>query len=442
MKFIKTKNYYNSKNRHLIIKRLDNRQFFIAALGAAVLLRLLLMPFFAHVDLYSEYRRVFYVLQNGLFLENSYRYVTFNIELIFAAFSQIFINVTDGLFHLSDPANSTASLTDYHFFLNDPNVYRHLFFFKLPYLIFDIATAVVIWKFIDKPEHKRIALLLWLFNPVTIFATYIFGRFEVFGLFFLAMTALQLKNDRLLFASVMFGLALLCREINLLFAPFLLLSQIDFKDHYLRNGIMLGISSITITLIYLLPNNVLSALGGNPNLFSGPDAAQQTEPIKKLLSLGYYWFYPVVVCLATLAIYTWETGKRSHAERFVIASSITLFIYFAFNSHSVHYSAWLVLFPILSIQYGRRVVLPFLLFFGAWLALWLLKTDGGVFTAFLAAPLSSEFVGMGHFPTFFMAHIASEDLSLHQAIQLTKSLFAVVMGFFAYRLIAHRARSQ
>ena len=108
----------------------------------------------------------------------------------------------------------------------------------------------------------------------------------------------------------------------------------------------------------------------------------------------------------------------------------------------MHYSAWLVLFPILSIQYGRRVVLPFLLFFGAWLALWLLKTDGGVFTAFLAAPLSNEFVGMGHFPTFFMAHIASEDLSLHQAIQLTKSLFAVVMGFFAYRLIAHRARSQ
>ena len=85
-------------------------------------------------------------------------------------------------------------------------------------------------------------------------------------------------------------------------------------------------------------------------------------------------------------------------------------------------------------------MLPFLLFYGAWLALWLLKTDGGVFTLFLAAPLSSEFIGLGHFPSFFNQNFASEDLSLHQAIQLVKSLFAVVMGFFAYRLIGERAR--
>ena len=424
----------------MTIKQLNNKQFFVAALGAAVILRLLLMPFFAHVDLYSEYRRVFYVLQNGLFLENSYRYVTFNIELAFAAFSQLFIDITDGLFHLSDPTQSTSSLTDYHFFLADPNIYRHLFFFKLPYLIFDVATACVIWRFVDKPELQRIAVLLWLFNPVTIFATYIFGRFEVFGLFFLAMTALQLKQDRVLMASLMFGLALLCREINLLFAPFLLLSQIDFKDHWLRNGVIFCLSSLIIAVVYLMPDWVLSALGGDTSLFVDPNATQKTDPIKKLLPLGYYWFYPVVVCLTALAIYTWEIGKRSHAERFVIASSITLFIYFAFNSHSVHYSAWLVLFPILTIQYGRRVVLPFLLFYGAWLALWLLKTDGGVFTLFLAAPLSSEFIGLGHFPSFFNQNFASEDLSLHQAIQLVKSLFAVVMGFFAYRLIGERAR--
>jgi len=424
----------------LTIKHLTNRQFFIAALGFAIVLRMALMPFFAHVDIYSEYRRVFYVLQNGLLLENSYRYVTFSIELIFAAFSQLFINITDGLFHLTDPKNSTSSLADYHYFLNDPNIFRHLFFFKLPYLIFDIATAIVIWRFIDKPEHKRIAVLLWLFNPVTLFATYIFGRFEVFGLFFLALTALQLKQDRLLLASVMFGLALLCREINLLFAPFLLLSQIDFKDHWLRNAVMLSLSSLIIAAVVSLPDWTLTALGGDTSLFIDPDATAKVDPIKRLLSLGYYWFYPIVVCLAALAVYTWETGERSHAERFVIASSVTLFIYFAFNSHSVHYSAWLVLFPILSLQYGRRIVLPFLLFFGIWLVLWLLKSDGGTFTLFLAAPLTREFVGLGHFPSYFNQNIATADLTLYQAIQLVKSLYAVVMGFFAYRLIASRAR--
>jgi len=170
-----------SRNRPL-----NNRQFFLLALGVAVIIRLLLMPFFAHVDVYSEYRRVFYVLENGLYFDNAHRPVVFYIELFFAWISQLFIPVTNGLFDLPDPTKSVSNLVDYGFFLNDPNVFRHLFFFKLPYLLFDIATAVVIWKFIDKPQHKKLALLIWLFNPVTLFAAYIFGRFEVISLFFLA----------------------------------------------------------------------------------------------------------------------------------------------------------------------------------------------------------------------------------------------------------------
>ena len=222
-----------------MVNRLNNRQFLALAIGLAVLVRLLAMPFFAHVDLFSECRRVFYAIENGYFLENSHRVVVYYIELGFAAFSGLFINVTDGLFHLEDPKQSTASLVDYGFFLNDPNLYRHLFFFKLPYLIFDLATAAVIWKFVDNKNLRRLALLIWLFNPITFFATYIFGRFEVIGLFFLALTALQLKNRNFLLACLCFVLALHSREINLMFAPFLLLSMIDHKDHWLRSAIAL-----------------------------------------------------------------------------------------------------------------------------------------------------------------------------------------------------------
>lgn len=210
-------------------KPLNNRQFLILALGIAVVLRLCLMPFFAHVDLFSEARRLFYVLENGYYFDQGHRLVVYYIEMVFTAFSMLFINVTDGLFHLNDPTQSTSDLVDYGFFLSDPNVYRHLFFFKLPYLLFDVATAIVIWRFIDNPVHKKIAILIWLFNPITLFATYIFGRFEVISLFFLAITALQLKYHRVFFASFLFALSLHCREINLLFAPFFLLAIIDLS---------------------------------------------------------------------------------------------------------------------------------------------------------------------------------------------------------------------
>jgi hypothetical protein len=416
-------------------KPLNNRQFLILALGIAVFLRLCLMPFFAHVDLFSEARRLFYVLENDYYFDQGHRLVVYYIEMVFTAFSMLFINVTEGLFHLQDPTQSTSDLVDYGFFLSDPNIYRHLFFFKLPYLLFDIATALAIWHFIDKPEHKKIALLIWLFNPLTLFATYIFGRFEVISLFFLVITALQLKYHRVFFASFLFALSLHCREINLLFAPFFLLAIIDFKDHFMKNILTLVVSISIITITFLLPAWLIESTGGNLMLFVDPAATSGSDAFKKMLSLGYYWFYPIIIALAALAIYAWEIGHKSHSERFVICSALSICIYFGFNVHSVHYAAWIVLFPILAIQFDKKVVLPFIALSGIWVVMWLLKTDSGVFTLFLAAPLSTDFIGTGHFPTFFQRHIATDSLSLHQAVQIVRSLFLVVMGFFAYRLL-------
>jgi len=422
----------------VIFKTLNQRQFFVAAMGIAIVIRLLLMPFFAHVDLFSEARRVFYVIENGHLFDNSHRFIVFYIEVIFAYISQLFINVSDGLFHLNDPTQSVASIGDYRYFLNDPNIYRHLFFFKLPYLLFDIATAVVIWKFVDNPTHKRIALLIWLFNPLTLYSTYIFGRFEVISLFFIGMCALQLKHDRVLLASFFFAIALHCREINLLYTPFLLLALIDHKDHWLRNLATLILCSALIYVIYILPNLLIEMTGGNIMLFVDPMIDNQSGVLNTLLSLGYHWFYPIIICLSVLAIYQWEISYKSKAERFVICASIVLFIYFGFNVHSAHYISWLVLLPILSMQFNRKVLLPFVALSGLWVVLWLLKTDEGVFTLFLAAPLNPDFIGTGHFPTLYQQLIANSSLTLHQSIQILRSLFLVVMGFFTYRVLRQR----
>lgn len=410
------------------------RKFLLISIGLAVLLRLLLMPFFAHVDLFSEYRRVNYMLDNALYFDNAHRIVTVYIEMFFVAISKLFIPASDTLFYLPDPSKSTASVQDYYLFIENPYIFRYLFFYKLPYFIFDLGVAAIIWRFIDDLKYRKLALLIWFFNPLTLFATYIFGRFEVFGIFFLALSAYQLKQHRAIWACVCFAVALHCREINLLLTPFLLLAMIDFKDHWLKSAIKFAVATTIVLGIYVLPETVLPHFG-NINLFSDPDSTYSSDKVKMLLSLGYYWFYPIIICLCAVAIYAWEIGKREHAERFVVTAAAALCVHFAFNVHSVHYASWLVIFPILSMQYGRKVLVPFLALFGVWVCLWLLKTDGGVFTPFLAAPLSSEFIGIGHFPTYFNRNIASEGLNLHQTIQMMRSVFAVCMGFFAYRLL-------
>ena len=392
------------------------------------------MPFFSHVDLFSEYRRIIYAIDNDLYFANSHRVVTYYIEMLFAGISKLFIPASEVTFFLPDPSHSTSSVQEYFLFLQDKYIYRYLFFFKLPYLLFDLGVAAIIWRFVDNLRDRKIALLIWLFNPITLFATYAFGRFEVISIFFLAMTVIQLKYHRFLMASIMFGIALHCREINIIFTPFLLIAMIDFKDHPVRNFIVVGAYAALIGVIYLLPDWIIPQFG-DVTVFVNPDSEYHSEALNKMFSFAYHWFFPIIFGLGALAFYAWEIGKRDHLERFVITASCALFIYFAFNIHSVHYAAWLILFPLLSIQFGRKVVLPFLVLFVVWVALWLLKTDGGVFTPFLAAPLSFEFVGIGHFPTYFNEHYASESLTLHRAIQVVRTLFTLSMAFFAYRLL-------
>jgi len=413
---------------------LSTQQFLILALSCAIILRLLLMPFFAHVDLFSEYRRIFYVIENNLFFANSHRIVTYYIEMAFAGLATLFIPSSETLFYLANPTKSTSSLQDYYMFLEDPYIYRYLFFAKLPYFLFDLATAAVIWQFSDNERYRRLALLLWLFNPLTLYATYVFGRFEVIGLFFLALTTFQLKRERLLLASFCFALALHCREINLLFAPFFFIALIDFKGPWLQNIITITISTIIVGLMYITPDWLVSKLG-YVDFFMDPVSVEHHSAVKKLFSLGYYWFFPIVFGLAATVIYAWEIGTRSHAERFILSCALCLLIYFAFNVHSVHYASWLVLFPILSVHYGKNVVLPTIFIVAVWIVLWLFKTDAGVFTPFMAAPLSAEFIGIGHFPTYFNNNFATQDLNLHSIVQILRTVFAAAMAFMCFRLV-------
>ena len=56
-----------------------------------ITLRLLIMPFFAHIDLFSEFRRVVYSISNDIYFPQQNRLVTFYIEYFFLT---IFLSIT------------------------------------------------------------------------------------------------------------------------------------------------------------------------------------------------------------------------------------------------------------------------------------------------------------------------------------------------------------
>ncbi len=202
------------------MKKQENRVIFkIFILG--ILLRLILMPWFAHGDIIAVHRRVETIIcGNRSLLSYSAIGVHF-MESLFAKIYSPFVNCS----MLSGIQES---------YYNAPFINRMLFFFKLPYLLFEIGYWYLMWIFAKDKDIKwrKIFAYLLAFNPVVIFAVYIFGRFEAYNLFLSAAILYLFKkyeNQKLDFKkifllTILFAVLLLFRKSYAIIFPALLLA--------------------------------------------------------------------------------------------------------------------------------------------------------------------------------------------------------------------------
>ena len=71
----------------------------------------------------------------------------------------------------------------------------HLMLLKIPYLFFDIPIAFMLMKMFDQ-KWKLLVFVLWIFNPVDLYATYMMGQFDIIPTFFVILALyLVMKNQ-------------------------------------------------------------------------------------------------------------------------------------------------------------------------------------------------------------------------------------------------------
>ncbi|MEW6261315.1 MAG: hypothetical protein AB1547_15580 [Thermodesulfobacteriota bacterium] len=360
----------------------------IPLFGLGLLVRLLLMPFFAHVDFLSEYGRMYQVVTTGnptLYLG---RIVVVIIEQVFLRLFLPLLPDADMMLRFNDVRQSTAGLTEYFLFVSDPQIFRTLFLLKIPYLLFDLGSAWVLFRLMSGKAAQKTALLLWLFNPITLYAFYIFGRFESIPICFLALTLFLLQKERWIASAVTFGLALNCREIIVLYLPLFVLSLFDRKWN--RSAVLRRMvpAWIVLALMTLLPFWMKIHLE-TPLATASP--AQDMESAQALFGMRFHWFEPFVFCYVAVCLWLIEDRSLGAFERFLTATGLCILSFLLVVSHSAHYVSWMVLFPIVGLYFDKPMVKPFVIFSACWMMTWAVLTDAGVFTLFLASPLSMNF---------------------------------------------------
>lgn len=240
----------------------------------AVLIRLILMPIAAHSDLFFINMFPNLVKTSGVFditghiQENfgmrNYTYYSPVVYFTFAAF-QFTYNIASNTFFpwMSQLYNLELNAfegqaADFIRSSYNPHIYKDLFLAKLPYLIFDVASIFILIKLVKEKFFKKAIVLLWLFNPVNLYSTYLMGQFDIIPVFFTLLGFLSLKKNPKL-CLLLLGIAAAFKNYAFIFI--LPVSIIYGKNWSARLKLLaIGVAPYLITLVPTAISNLEQAI--------------------------------------------------------------------------------------------------------------------------------------------------------------------------------------
>jgi hypothetical protein len=311
-----------------IFARQDFRKWILTGL----LIRLLLMPFTTHSDLLSVYYRA------HLFLEGR-----FPVGLGPSVFSMMhagFLWLIRPLLPYStmwgSPDQNSYMPFDWLDFINSTAVFRELFLFKLPYLVFEVLAVWLLLKLTADQKHHVGVVAFWMMNPVVIFSTYIFGRFDII-IVFLILSALYLaQQERPNWALLVLGLAAMLRLYPIiLILPFALVLRTEPAAR--ARLVLLGVLPFAASMFagLLQPEASLRGVAGMQHM-----AYPLTMKFSLELQDSLYVFV-FLYSLIVMYLYLNPHPGIANLKRFCF---YVVLLYFATSFFHPHYLIWLAPF--------------------------------------------------------------------------------------------------
>ncbi len=208
-----------------IFENSKNRILFYRYLLIGLFLRFLFMPFFIQVDILSTYQRAAGQLFKAIpetppVIQLAMHY----IHVFFFKIINPIIPKLSTILEMPDP---------WWTFIADNQVFRMLSVIKFPYFLFDLACAFLLLRFTKEAKTNLKVFKHWMINPIVIFVTYIFARFDVIPLF-VTILALYFAMKDWKYISIFFlVLSIVMRFFPAFILPFLILYLAKNKKDYI-----------------------------------------------------------------------------------------------------------------------------------------------------------------------------------------------------------------
>ncbi len=320
----------------------------------AIIIRLLLMPFFFHPDIKTYSYQVSH-LKDGVF--NIYQYISENkgklpIRDDFTYFPLTYF-VLGGYQAVSSPLlgeNFPAWVSDASGqSLEKIGVFRYLSILKGLYLFFDITIAFVLINFFKDYRQKKKIFTIWLFNPFSLVLIYVYSGIDILPVLFMVVSLLLLHNKKILLAALLMGIAAAFKGYTLIFLPFFFLFGKNLKQKFL-----IILSFLAPFLISIFP--FLFTQGFKEQaLVSG----LTNRIFFTSISLGFGEALMVTVFLIAF-LFFWAILKKDKISTWHYLSALLLILFSTIHYH-VQWLLWILPFVImLSVFYENLSKLVFI----------------------------------------------------------------------------------
>jgi len=406
-----------------------------------LVIRLILMPFFTHLDLLTDYwvahitsfeHRLPVEIKGGIYSFSLLHYFhAFSLK-IFSFFDPHLRTIWFEPWGLPDNPGMTT-IPNWLDFVSDPEIFKTLFFLKLPYLFFDIGIVFLFIVLLKTAESRLYCVKFWMLNPISLFVTYLFSRYEVIPTFLIVCSILFLQKKKMKFGSLCLGLAFVMKLYAVLYIPFYVLAISKDWSERVKHGFWILLPGFMMILFALIL--------GQASEFSGFTTLSQNDYMLGLNLLVHpndevhyvdriYLFIVVYVLLFFMA-----EADRPGWESFVHYTFILLTSLFALSFFHPHYYFWILPFWALILVNKRK----FLFLFIIQISLLFIYSFhwGKPLFGYLVAPVAPVFFAGLPSPYEFIDHFYPAD----KLVNMARSVFTGTSLWLIYQLFRQRSKS-
>lgn len=437
--------------------------FFLKWVLIGLLIRVVFMPFTSHNDFLSEHLRVFQIINGKNLFPNIFQFLSHYIDAFFMKIFSPFIPDIENVFALPSSGFTTVEISNFLNFVSTKYIWRTIFILKIPYLIFDYWSLFLILKIVKDKKNAARVLKFWMVNPVIIYSVYIFGRFEIYPIFFLILFFYLVKKGKNPFlVFLVFGISIICRGYPLVILPIVLLIV---NSSWLRRFYYLIISLIPLGIVLII-GRVMKMLGltyfEDASTIKGKFLSEGSflmVLLRPLLNFGevkvsiVIFAYVVIVLILILerkknAIYFerrdvgYIWSYKNLDENFLSIASISMYcflfflFFYSFTNYSAHWFSWFVPFVVVLVYLDKKYLKLFYLLSIAWAIYWIFATDIGVFSTYLLVPLGGVYfhdVAANYLTSLHQISFASLEYEL--IVSTFRGIFVAVCFYTLWKVV-------